>query len=61
MGTGGQRHAPAALPRGRMPVSILEEDGWAPGPTLTDGENLDPTGFRSPDRLARSESLHRVS
>ena len=60
MGKGGQRHSPAALPRGRVPVPILEEDGWAPGPAWTGGENLGPTGIRSPDRLARSESLHRL-
>jgi hypothetical protein len=61
MRTGGQRHAPAALPWGRVPVPILEEDGRAPGPAWTGGENLGPTGIRSPDRLARSQSLHRLS
>jgi hypothetical protein len=61
MGTGGQRHAPAGLPRGRLPVPILEENGWAPGPVWMGGENLCPTGIRSPDRVARSESRHRLS
>jgi len=61
MGTGGQGQAPAALPSGRVPVPVLEEEGWAPGPTWTGGENLGPTGIRSPDCLARSESLHRLN
>ena len=56
MGVGGQRHAPAALP----PVPIVQEAGWAPGPVWTDAENFVPTGIRSPDRSARSESLYRL-
>ena len=43
------------------PVPIVQEAGWAPGPVWTGAENLAPTGFRSPDRPARSESLHRLS
>ena len=34
--------------------------GWAPGPGWTGAENLAPTGIRSPDRPARSQSLHRL-
>jgi hypothetical protein len=60
MGVGGQLHAPGALPRERDPVSIVQEAGWAPGPVWTDAENLAPTGIRSPDRPARSESLYRL-
>ena len=30
---------------------------WVPGPVWTGAENLDPTGIRSPDRPARSQSL----
>jgi len=30
-----------------------------PGAVLTVAEDLAPTGIRSPDRLARSESLYR--
>ena len=56
MGVVGQRHAPAASPR-----PIVQEAGWAPGPDWTVAENLAPTGIRSPDRPARSESLHRLS
>jgi len=34
--------------------------GWAPGPVWTGAENLAPTGIRSPDRPARSQSLYRL-
>jgi hypothetical protein len=61
MVTGGQGHAPATLPRGKVLVPVLEEEGWAPGPAWTGGENLGPTGIRSPDCLAHSESLHRLN
>jgi hypothetical protein len=59
MGVGGQRHAPAVYPRERDPLPTLQEAGWAPGPVWTGAENLAPTGIRSPDRPARSESLYR--
>ena len=39
----------------------MQEAGWAPGPVWTGAENLDPTGIRSPDRPARSESIYRLS
>ena len=58
---GGQRHAPAALPPGIDPLPIVQEAGWAPVPVWTCAENLAPTGIRSPDRPARSESLCRLS
>jgi len=51
MGVGGQRHAPAALPPGKDPVPIV----WK------GAENLTPTGIRSLDCPARSESLYRLS
>ena len=60
MGVGGQRHAPAALPRKRDPVSLVKAAGWAPGPVWTDAENLASTGIRS-RTPARSESLYRLS
>jgi len=47
-------------PRERDPVPIVEEAGWAPGPVGTGAENLAPTGIRSPDLPARSESLYRL-
>jgi hypothetical protein len=42
------------------PVPILQEAGWAPGPVWTGGKSR-PTGIRSPDRPARSQSLYRLS
>jgi hypothetical protein len=42
------------------PVPIVQEAQWAPGP-VTGTENLAPTGIRSPDRPAHSESLYRLS
>ena len=61
MGVDGQRHAPAALPRVRDPVPIIQEAGCAPEPVWMGVENIAPTGIRSPDRPAHSESLHRLS
>ena len=46
---------------GKDPVPIVQEAGWAPGPVRTGAENLAPTGFRSPDCPARSQSLYRLS
>ena len=61
MGVGGQHHAPAALPPVKTRCPIVQEAGWAPGPVWTGAENLAPTGIRSPDRPAHSESLYRLS
>jgi hypothetical protein len=47
-------------PRER-PVPIIQEAGWAPGPVWTCAENLAPTGIRSPDCPAHSQSLYRLS
>ena len=58
MVVGGQRHTPAALLPGKGPVTQLQVAGLTPGPVWTGAENLTPTGIRSPDRLARSESLY---
>ena len=60
-GVRGQRHAPAAFYPGKVPVPIVQEDGWVSGPVWTGAENLAPTGIRSPDRPARSQSLYRLS
>jgi hypothetical protein len=46
---------------GKDPVPIVQEARWAPGPVWTGAENLAPTGFRSPDRAVRSQSLYRLS
>ena len=44
------------------PVPIVQEAGCAPGPVWTGAENLvPPTGIRSPEHPARSESLYRLS
>jgi hypothetical protein len=45
----------AARP-GKDPVPIVQEAGWAPGPVWKGGKSR-PTGIRSPDRPARSQSL----
>ena len=45
---------------GKDPVPIVQEAGWSPGPVWTGAENLAPTGIRSPDPLARSQSLYRL-
>jgi hypothetical protein len=58
---GDQRHDPAAFTPGKDPVPIVQEAGWAPGPVWIVAENLAPTGIRSPDLPARSESLYRLS
>jgi len=49
------------LPPGKSPVPIVQEAGWVPGSVWTGAENLAPTGIRSPDRPARSQSLYRLS
>ena len=47
-------------PRER-PGTHCKEAGWASEPVWTGAENLAPTGIRSPERPARSESLYRLS
>jgi len=46
---------------GKDLVPIVQEAGWAPGPVWTGAENIVPTGIRSPDHPARSQSLYRLS
>ena len=43
---------------GKDLVPIVQKAGWAPGLVWTGAENLAPTGIRSPDRPARSQSLY---
>jgi hypothetical protein len=58
----GQRHAPAAFYLRETPGTYFTGgSGWAPGPVWTGAENLAPTGIRSPDLQARSQSLYRLS
>jgi len=46
---------------GKDLVPIVQEAGWAPGPVWTGTENLAPTGMRSLDCPARSQSLYRLN
>ena len=55
-----QPHVPAASAPGKDPVPIVQEAGWAPWSVWTGAEILAPTGIRSPDRPARSQSLYRL-
>ena len=52
---------PGRFTAGNDPVSVVQETWWGPGSVWTGAENLAPTGIRSPDRLARSKSLYRLS
>ena len=45
----------------RDSVPIVQEARWAPGSVWSGVENFAVTGIQSLDRLARSESLHRLS
>jgi hypothetical protein len=45
---------------GKDPVPILQEAGWAPGSVRTGG-NSRPHRYSIPDRVARSQSLYRLS
>jgi hypothetical protein len=50
----------SAMPGRFIPVSIVEEAGWDPVSVWTTADkrkSLDPTGFTTPNRPARSESL----
>jgi len=54
-------HAPVTLYPRKDPVTIVQETVWAPGPVSTRAGNLAPTGIRSPDFPASSQSLYRLS
>jgi hypothetical protein len=41
-------------------VSIVQDTGWDPLPAWSVAENFDPTGIRSPDRPARSQSQYQL-
>jgi len=58
---GGQSHAPAALPSGKEPVSIYKRLGGHQGRSVRMRKISPPTGIRSPNRPAHSESLYRLS
>ena len=61
MGAGGQQQAPAALLPRKSRYPNVQEAGGPQGPVWTVAENLVPSGIRSPERPARSESLYRLS
>ena len=61
MGVGGQRHAPAALHPGKTRYPLYRRRGGPQGRSVRVRKIFPPTGFRSPDRPARSESLYRLS
>ena len=52
---GSGRHAPAALP----PSPMVQKAGWVRSGRVW--QFLPPTGIRSPDRPARSQSLYLLS
>jgi hypothetical protein len=58
---GCQSHTPAFYPRETEPVAIVYEVQWAPETVRTGEQYLAPSGFRSPDRPAYSDSLYRLS
>jgi hypothetical protein len=60
-GEGSASRPGRSLPPGKDPLPIVQEAGWDPGQVWTSAENLAPTGIRSPDRPARSQSLYRLS
>jgi hypothetical protein len=61
MVVGGQRHAPDALPLGNTQYPSYRRLGGPQGRSGRVRKISSPTGFRSPDRSARSELLYRLS
>jgi hypothetical protein len=55
---GWSAQRPGPFTPGKDPVPIVKEAGWATGSVWTCAKNLAPTGIRSPDRPARSQSLY---
>jgi len=55
-----QRHAPAALYSRKDSLPVVLDAGWSSGPVWRGAVNLAPTGIRSLDRPARSQSLYRL-
>jgi hypothetical protein len=60
MWLGGQRHASAALPPGMTRYPLYRMLGRPQGRSGRVLKISPPTGIRSPDRPARSESLYRL-
>ena len=61
MGMDSQRYAPAALPPGKTRFSLRRRLDGPQGQSGRVRKKSPPTGIRSPDRPARSESLYRLS
>ena len=61
MWVGGRRHAPDIFTPGKDRLPIVYEVGWVRGPVWTGVEYLAPSGIRSSNPPARSESLHQLS
>jgi len=62
MGVGGQRYAPAALPPGKTRYPLYRMLGGTQGRSRRVRKmSPPPTGIRSSDHSARSESLYRLS
>ena len=60
-GVGGQRHSPAALPPEKTLYPLYRRLDGPQGRSGRMRKISPPTGIRSPDRPARSESLYRLS
>jgi len=60
-GVGGQSHAPAALPPGKTRYPLYRRLGGLQGRCGRVRKISPPTGIRSPDRPALSESLYQLS
>jgi len=60
-GVDGQRHAPTALPPGKTRYPLYWRLGGPQGRSGRVRKISPPTGIRSPNRSARSESLYRLS
>jgi hypothetical protein len=61
MGVGGQRHAPAALPPVMTRYPLYRRLDGPQGRSGRVRKISPPTGIRSPNRQARSESLYGLS
>jgi hypothetical protein len=59
-GGGWSAPSPGRYTPGKDPLPIVKEAGWATGPVWLGAENLVPTGIRSQDRPACSESLYQL-
>jgi len=58
-GVGGKRHAPADLPAGKTRYPLYRRLSGPQGRSGRVRKISPPTGIRSPDRPARSQSLYQ--